>query len=353
MTNIFNYTLAELEKTLIESGYKKFNATQIFEWIYDKYELNFDKMSNLSNDLRKYLQKNFTNETFEELVNQTSSDGTIKILFKLSDNKTIETVLMPQQYGNTICITTQVGCNMACTFCASGLIKKQRNLDVSEIVRQVWIMNNMLKNTNETNSDLTRISNVVVMGIGEPFDNYDNVMKALDILNNAKALAIGSRHITVSTCGVIPKIMEFSERKMQINLAISLHAPNNEIRSEIMPINKAFPLEKLMQAVDYYLAKTNRRVTFEYILIDKVNDSNENARELAELIKGKNGYVNLIPYNEINENTYKRSKNIDNFFRILKKSGINAVVRHEYGLDIDAACGQLRVKREGVLNNAF
>ncbi|WP_338971510.1 23S rRNA (adenine(2503)-C(2))-methyltransferase RlmN [Spiroplasma endosymbiont of Panorpa germanica] len=350
MNNILKYTNKQLQDILAENKFKKFNADQIFEWIYTKNELDFSKMTNLSLDLRKYLSENFNTDLLEELVCQESNDGTVKFLFKLCDNRSIETVLMPQSYGQSVCVTTQVGCNMGCTFCASGIIKKIRNLEVDEIIAQVYYVNRFLKNKypNDT-TGRNRVSHIVVMGIGEPLDNYENTLDFINILNSPKAFGIGARHITVSTCGLVPKIKAFADLQLQANLAISLHAPNDEIRNQIMPINKAFPLVKLMEAVDYYIEKTNRRITFEYILIDKVNDSVENAHQLAALIKGKNAYVNLIPYNEVHENPFRKSTNIDNFFKALKSKKINCIVRKEFGADIDAACGQLRAIREGIL----
>ncbi|QHX36924.1 23S rRNA (adenine(2503)-C(2))-methyltransferase RlmN [Spiroplasma sp. BIUS-1] len=352
-TSIFRYTIEELENILMENGFKKFSAKQIYDWVYIKMETNFDNMTNLSKELREFIKERFTADLLKDLVTEESKDGTIKILFMLDDKKTIETVLMPQKYGQSVCVTTQVGCRMSCKFCASGLIKTERNLSTDEIVRQIYTMNLFLKEKykNDPDNKRSRVSHIVVMGIGEPFDNYDNVLKFVKIVNDKRGFEIGARHITISTCGVVPKIKEFADLKTQINLAISLHASNNEVRNQMMPINKAFPIEKLLESVRYYVDQTNRRVTFEYILIDGVNDKPEHANELAKIIRGINGYVNLIPYNEVEENEYRKSKRIDEFFKILKKQGINAIVRKEFGADIDAACGQLRAKREGVLKN--
>ncbi|WP_338984743.1 23S rRNA (adenine(2503)-C(2))-methyltransferase RlmN [Spiroplasma endosymbiont of Diplazon laetatorius] len=352
-TSIFRYTIEELEDILVENGFKKFSAKQIYDWVYIKMETNFDNMTNLSKELREFIKERFTTNLLKDLVTEESKDGTIKILFMLDDKKTIETVLMPQKYGQSVCVTTQVGCKMSCKFCASGLIKTERNLSVDEIVRQIYTMNLYLKEKykNDPDNKRSRVSHIVVMGIGEPFDNYDNVLKFVKIINDKRGFEIGARHITISTCGIVPKIREFADFKTQINLAISLHASNNEVRNQMMPINKAYPIEKLLDSVRYYVDQTNRRVTFEYILIDNVNDRPEHANELAKIIRGINGYVNLIPYNEVEENPYKKSTRIDEFFKILKKQGINAIVRKEFGADIDAACGQLRAKREGVIKN--
>ncbi|AGR41526.1 23S rRNA (adenine(2503)-C(2))-methyltransferase RlmN [Spiroplasma taiwanense] len=351
--SIFNYTIEELEATLLENDFKKFSAKQIFDWLYLKLETNFDNMSNLNKSLREFLKQNFTVNLLKDLVVEESKDGTIKILFMLDDKRTIETVLMPQKYGQSVCVTTQVGCKMACKFCASGLIKTERNLSTDEIVRQIYAMNLYLKEKykNDLNNKCSRVSHIVVMGIGEPFDNFDNVLKFVRIINDKNGFEIGARHITISTCGIVPKIRQFADLMTQINLAISLHAPNNDVRNKMMPINKAFPIEQLLDSVRYYIDKTNRRVTFEYILIEDVNDLPEHAVELSKIIKGINGYVNLIPYNEVEENPYKQSTKIDQFFKILKKQGINAIVRKEFGADIDAACGQLRAKREGIIKN--
>ncbi|QBQ08021.1 23S rRNA (adenine2503-C2)-methyltransferase [Spiroplasma gladiatoris] len=351
--SIFKYSIKDLQEILINNNFNKFSAQQIFDWIYVKLETDFNNMTNLSKSLRDFLVQNFEAKPLSSLVIKESKDGTIKILFMLDDKRTIETVLMPQKYGQSVCVTTQVGCKMACKFCASGLIKTERNLETDEIVRQIFTMNCLLKEKykDDLESPRARVSHIVVMGIGEPFDNFNNVMKFIDIINEPKGFQIGARHITLSTCGVVPKIIEFANMKTQINLAISLHASNNEIRNSMMPINKAFPIEKLIEAVKYYIQMTNRRITFEYILIDDVNDRREHALELAKLIRGINGYVNLIPYNEVEENPYKKSKKVDEFFKVLKKEGINAIVRKEFGADIDAACGQLRAKREGVIKN--
>ena len=261
-------------------------------------------------------------------------------LVKLKDGHKVETVLMRYNYGNAACVSSQVGCNMACSFCASGLLKKQRNLEVHEMVGQLMVMNSLLKENDK------RVSHVVVMGTGEPFDNYDNVIDFIRIINHPKALAIGARHISVSTCGIVPGIRKFAHEGLQANLAISLHAPNDEIRNKIMPISKGYKMDELMDAVHYYESETNRRVTFEYIMLKDVNDSLECAKELVDLVKGTLAYVNLIPYNPVDENSFSRSedKQVHKFFSYLMQHGVNTTVRKEFGNDIDAACGQLRAK---------
>ena len=268
-----------------------------------------------------------------EIVAKQEDKDVKKYLFELHDKNKIEAVLMRHDYGLSLCVSSQVGCNMSCSFCESGRLKKIRNLEAYEMVLQLLMIE---EETNE------RITHLVVMGIGEPFDNYDNLMNFIDIINEPKGIALGSRHITVSTCGIVPKIKEFANNGKQINLAVSLHAPNDELRSKIMPINKVYPLNELIKTLKEYISKTNRRVTFEYILLKNVNDSKENALELSELLKGMNCYVNLIPYNETSHIEYKRSDRVMEFYDILKKNKINVTVRKEFGSKVSAACGQLR-----------
>ncbi|WP_342269052.1 23S rRNA (adenine(2503)-C(2))-methyltransferase RlmN [Spiroplasma endosymbiont of Aspidapion aeneum] len=351
MLNIFDFTNEMLKEYLIKNDFKPFAADQIFDWVYKKWELDFNNMLNLSKKLREHLSNNFEVQILSTLKSEVSIDKTIKNLNLLTDKKTIETVLMQQEYGRSICVTTQVGCKMSCTFCASGLIKTERNLTTGEIVSQVYAMNLDLRKKFAQNpiDENKSVSHIVIMGIGEPFDNFENVINFIKIVNDPKALDIGIRHITVSTCGIVPKIFEFANLNMQVNLAISLHAPNNYIRNKLMPINKVYPIEKLIEAINYYIDKTNRRVTIEYILIEGINDSIDNAIELSNIIKGINCYVNLIPYNMVLENSYKKSRNILEFYNTLKSKKINVVIRKEYGSDINAACGQLRAKQEGVL----
>ena len=337
MEKIYDYTLSELEELLTGFDFKVFNARQIFEWIYKKNVHDFNLMSNLSKKLRTFLVENFTFSSLKINSHQISNDGTEKFLFSLKGNDLIETVLMRHDYGNSVCVTTQLGCNMGCSFCASGLQKKKRDLEAYEIVLQVLKVAEITKE---------RVSHVVLMGIGEPFDNYDNSMKFIDIINSPYGLEIGARHITVSTCGIIPKIEQFSNETKQVNLAISLHAPNNQIRSKLMKINKVYPIEELIEAAKKYVAKTNRRITFEYILLENVNDEIKHANELSDLLRGINCYVNLIRYNDVKEFNLQGSSDdrANTFFMKLKSRGINTTLRREKGGDIDAACGQLRSK---------
>lgn len=342
MTNLFSYSLPKLEDLMLFIGQKKYRATQIFKWIYEKRVTNFDEMSDVSLSFREFLKDNYTLDKPKIFKKQVSSDGTIKLLLELKDGNKIETVLMRYNYGNVACVSSEVGCNMGCCFCASGLLKKKRELTVDELVGQVLVLDDLLKSENK------RVTHVVVMGTGEPFDNYDNVLDFIRILNHPHGLAIGARHITVSTCGIVDKIKKYAHEGLQINLAISLHAPNDQLRNKIMPINFKYNLTELMEAVKYYEKVANRRVTFEYILLKGVNDSKENALELVNLIKGTLSYVNLIPFNPVEELKYKRSdsKTVHQFLDILMKNNVTATIRKEFGTDIDAACGQLRAKNE-------
>lgn len=336
--NIYDLTLKQLENYLLEIGEKKYRSSQIFEWLYKKRVSSFSEMTNLSKDLISKLEENFLLE-MPEVVKEEHDVDVSKFLFKLSDGEHIESVVMYHDYGISLCISSQVGCNMNCQFCESGKRRKVRNLLSSEMILQIIAIEKIIKK---------RISHIVVMGIGEPFDNYDNLVTFIENANHHKGLEIGSRHITVSTCGIVPKIYEFADLPYQVNLAISLHAPNDKLRNEIMPINRAYPLEKLMEAINYYIKKTNRRVTFEYILLDNVNVGTKEAKQLCQLIKGMNAYINLIPYNEGSSAKFKRPKNeeIMKFYDIIKKEGINVTVRREFGSKISAACGQLRSKKE-------
>ena len=348
MYNLYDYSLPKLEELVVSFGEKKFRATQIFKWIYKRKIYDFDEMSDISKEFRETLKKDFCLKKPEIFTKQVSKDGTIKLLLSLEDGDKVETVLMRYNYGNVACVSSEVGCNMGCAFCASGLLKKKRELKVSEILGQVLVLNDLLDE--EGNNE--RISHIVVMGTGEPFDNYENVMDFIRIANHPHGLEIGARHITVSTCGIIPKIYDYANEGLQINLAISLHAPSDEIRNKIMPISRVYPLDELMKAVKYYEKTAGRRVTFEYILLKGINDSKENAKELASLIKGTLAYVNLIPYNEVNEMKYRRSdeKTVHDFLDTLMKCGVTATIRKEFGSDIDAACGQLRAKDEKQLS---
>ncbi|MEK5270322.1 23S rRNA (adenine(2503)-C(2))-methyltransferase RlmN [Aeribacillus sp. FSL K6-8394] len=342
--SIYSLKYSDLKEWLEQQGEKSFRAAQIFDWLYKKRVASFDKMTNLPKSLKEALAEHFDLTTLKTIVKQTSKDGTMKFLFELHDGYSIETVLMRHNYGNSVCVTTQVGCRIGCTFCASTLGGLKRNLSAGEIVAQVIKVQQILDEIGE------RVSHVVIMGIGEPFDNYEEMMSFLKIINDEKGLNIGARHITVSTSGIIPKIYQFADENLQINLAISLHAPNTELRTKLMPINKAFKLPDLMKAVKYYIDKTGRRISFEYGLFGGVNDQVEHALELAELIKDLKCHVNLIPVNYVPERNYVRtSKNqIFRFERTLKEQGINVTIRREHGHDIDAACGQLRAKERKI-----
>lgn len=339
MESIYGKTIEQLNDEFLQINQKKFRATQVFEWLYQKKATSFDQMSNLSKELREKLASlyYFENVTIKE--KQESSDGTIKFLFELSDGGLIETVLMRFNYGNSVCVTSQLGCNMGCRFCASGILKKQRDLTAAEMVIQVLMVERVTKE---------RISHIVVMGTGEPFENYEEVNRFVHIINHSLGLAIGSRHITISTCGFVDKILEYANNGLQTNLAISLHAPNDEIRNQLMPINKKYPMDVLKEAIKTYSEKTNRRVTFEYILLDGVNDSLIHARQLAHYVHGLNAYVNLIPYNSVSEFQYQQSKsqNVEAFKNELLRLQINTTLRKEKGTDILAACGQLRAKHK-------
>lgn len=338
--SIYSLQPHQLEEWLIENGEKAFRAAQIFDWLYNKRVKTFEEMSNLSKALRDKLEASFALTTLSTIIKQESKDGTIKFLFQLQDGYSIETVLMRHEYGNSVCVTTQVGCRIGCTFCASTLGGLKRHLLAGEIVEQVVKVQQALDEVNE------RVSHIVIMGIGEPFDNYDAMMNFLKVINHEKGLNIGARHITVSTSGIVPKIYQFADEQLQINFAVSLHAPNQEARQKLMPIARAYKLEELMEAVRYYTKKTGRRVSFEYGLMSGENDSVEVAEELSALIKGIKCHVNLIPVNYVPERDYIRTSRskIFAFEKTLKKNGINVTIRREQGSDIDAACGQLRAK---------
>jgi len=338
-TSIYNFSKDRLDQYFIANGSPKFRSTQVFEAIYKQRLTDFSQMTNFKRDFIAKLTEDFGFPVLKTVTVQTSSDETKKYLFELEDGNLIETVLMKQSYGYSVCVTSQVGCNMGCAFCASGTTKKIRNLEPSEMVLQVLTIDNYLK------LEEKRVSHVVIMGIGEPFDNYDNVIEFVKIINDGKGLEIGSRHISVSTCGIVPKIYEFAEVPLQINLAISLHFATNEKRSKYMGINKTYNLEDLKKALKYYYSRTNRRLTFEYILLDGINDTLDDARDLAEFVREFNSYVNLIPYNQT-AGVFKRSteKKAHIFFDYLMKNKINVTLRREQGHDIDAACGQLRIK---------
>ena len=336
MKNIFGITYNDLEDYFISINDKKFRATQLYDFLYKKRVYDLNSMNNIPNKTKEKLKEDY-DFSFIKIIRKQEDIDVKKYLFELNDGSRIESVLMFHDYGNSLCVSSQVGCNMGCAFCESGRLKKVRNLETYEIVEQLLLIE---KDTG------IKISHVVVMGIGEPFDNYDNVMNFIRIITSNKGIDMGSRHITVSTCGVIPGIIKFMNDFNQVNLAISLHAPNDEIRNKIMPISKAYKLDELMKTIKQYIDKTNRRVTFEYIMLDGINDSLTNAKELANLLKGLNCYVNLIPYNETENIAFKRSKKVQilAFYDILKKNNIAVTIRREFGGKVDAACGQLRAK---------
>ena len=340
MENIYSMTVSKLNDYFLSINEKKYRTEQLYDWLYVKRINDFSSITNMKKEIIEKLKQDFYFDKMEIIEKQSDVDVK-KYLLKLSDNNTIEAVLMKHDYGNSLCISSEVGCNMACSFCESGRIKKIRNVTSGEMVLEI------LKIESDTN---TRISHVVIMGIGEPFDNYDNFCDFISIVNNPKGINLGSRHITVSTCGIVPKIYEFADFPYQVNLAISLHAPNDELRSKLMPINKVYSLDKLMPAVKYYIEKTNRRITFEYIMLKDVNDKISHAKELSNLLKGINCYVNLIPYNETNHLEYKRSDktSILAFYDTLKKNNINVTIRREFGGNIKAACGQLKSIKENL-----
>ncbi|MCG8483769.1 MAG: 23S rRNA (adenine(2503)-C(2))-methyltransferase RlmN [Clostridia bacterium] len=333
--NLKNYTLEELENLMEQFDEKKFRARQIFSWLY-KGVYDFEEMTNLSKSLRNQLKEYcYIENISDKQIMISKEDSTRKYLFGLKDDHIIESVYMEYKHGSTVCISSQVGCGMGCSFCASAIGGVKRNLHASEMLEQVLqIQNDVSK----------RISNVVIMGSGEPFENFEEVLKFLKIINNDQGLNIGLRNITISTCGILPKIIEFAKQMPQVTLAISLHAPNNNIRNKIMSINKKYPIEELMKVCQQYISLTNKRITFEYALIEGLNDSKENAEQLAGLLKNMLCHVNLIPLNNVEEMQYKGSTRAAamHFKDVLEKNGINATIRRELGEDIDAACGQLR-----------
>lgn len=339
--NIYGLTLEELSSQMVMLGQKPYRGKQLYSWLYKKDAHSFDEMSDVSKSFREVLKEKYTLDLPKLFVEQKSADGTVKLLLELSDGQKIETVLMRYVYGNALCVTSQVGCNMGCRFCASGLLKKVRNLRPEEMVGQFIVMDRYLKEHEDK-----PLTHVVVMGTGEPFDNYDNVMKFIRIINCQFGCEIGARHITVSTCGIVPSILKYGKEGLQINLAVSLHAPTNEIRNKIMPVNQAYPLEKLIPAVIQYYKDSGREVTFEYILINNLNDTDECADELIKLVKPTHGFVNLIPYNEVMENEFRTpsGNRVHHFHDRLLKAGIKTTVRKQFGADIDAACGQLRAR---------
>lgn len=337
MKNIKNYNLDELKQELEQLGEKPYRAEQIFKWIYTEKVKEFDEMTNLSLELREKLKQNYTMCNFQILKKQESQDGTKKYLFDVLDGNAIETVLMQYHHGKTICVSSQIGCKMGCKFCASTGIAFVRSLTAGEIVEQILAVEQDIGE---------HISNIVFMGIGEPFDNYDNVMYAIHIINNPKGLNIGARHISISTSGVVPRIYDFANEDLQCTLSISLHATTDEKRSQMMPVNKAYPIKELMKACKHYIEKTNKRISFEYALAKDKNDNLEDAKALVQLLHGMICHVNLIPINKIENGKFTKSgiENIIKFRDYLNDHGIVATIRRELGSDIDAACGQLRRK---------
>ena len=335
--NIKDYNLEELKEKFIEIGEKKYRAEQTFKWLYKENVTSFNDMTNLSIELRNILDELFYIPIFHIIKKQESKDGTKKYLFDVGDGNAIETVLMKYKYGYSICVSSQIGCKMGCKFCASTGIAFVRNLTAGEIVEQLQAVER---------EENVRISNIVFMGIGEPLDNYDNVISAIRIINNDNGIAIGARHISISTSGIVPKIYKLADEKIQCTLSISLHSPLDEKRSELMPINKVYNIEELIKACKYYIEKTNRRVSFEYALAKERNDNLDDAKKLVKLLRGMNCHVNLIPINEIKNSEFKKStnENIIKFRDYLNSRGIVATIRRELGSDIDAACGQLRRK---------
>lgn len=342
MQTIYDLTYNQMIDLFLSWGYKKYKADQVFKWLYRKRVNSFEQMSDINKEMIAKLNENFILQPLKLVTKQVAKDLTTKYLFELQDGAYIEAVLMHFDFGHSVCISSQVGCNMGCKFCASGLLKKQRDLTSGEMVAQILFILNEL--------DPDRISNVVIMGCGEPFDNYDNVLNFCNIINHDLGIAIGARHITISTCGLADKIRKFANEHVQYNLAISLHAPNDELRNQIMPVNNAFKLAELMDALKYYSSLNNRKLTFEYIMLDGINDGDKQASELAKLIKGMNAYVNLIPYNQVDEHGFKGSSEakVLRFYDLLMKNGIKATIRQKHGDDIDAACGQLRAKKEAL-----
>ncbi len=350
--SIYGLTFKQLVAWLMQYGHKKSRAEQIWDGLYRKRVTHFSEMLDVNQECLRLLADHFVLDSMSEHFRQESTDGTLKFLFRLKDNNLIETVLMRHKFGLSVCVTTQVGCNMGCSFCASGLLTKIRDLSGGEIVEQIMKIQHYLDQVKPGEI----VSRIVVMGIGEPFDNFNNVLGVLRIITDNKGLDIGVRHITVSTCGLPDKIIEFTNANLQINLAISLHAPTNELRTRLMKINRVHPIEKIMEAVKYYLDNTNRRITLEYIMLKDLNDQQEHALQLANLIDygRQRTMVNLIPYNPVDEHQeFQRSErpSMLAFYDTLKKQGINCSIRFEHGADIDAACGQLRSKqiKDGVI----
>ena len=336
MTDIKSMTLEELRQALTGLGEKPFRAKQLYEWIHRKLAVSYDEMTNLSKHLREKLEKEYPLTVLEAVDVQVSKqDGTCKYLFRLEDGNVIESVLMRYHHGNSVCISSQVGCRMGCKFCASTIGGLTRNLRSSEMLDQIYRIQRLSQE---------RVSNVVVMGTGEPLDNYENLLRFIELLTGEDGLHISQRNLTVSTCGLVPKIRQLADEKLQITLALSLHAPNDEKRKELMPIAYKYTMDEVLDACRYYFQKTGRRITFEYSLVRGVNDFEEDACQLAGQIQDINCHVNLIPVNPVKERSFRQSTRqaVENFKINLEKCGINVTIRREMGSDIDGACGQLR-----------
>lgn len=333
--DILSLDISELQEHIIEMGEKKFRAKQIFQWLHVKRVFDFDKMTDISAQLRARLKEKFCIKgLFVQKRLESCMDNTVKYLYRLCDGNLVETVLMEYSYGYSLCISTQVGCKMGCRFCASAIAGFVRNLEPSEMLMQIY--------ETEKNAGV-RISGLVLMGIGEPLDNFGNVVKFLNLLSHKDGNNFSLRHVSLSTCGIVPKIYELAELKLQLTLCISLHSPENAARSEIMPVNRAYNIQELIEACRFYISRTGRRVTFEYAVIDGVNSSDSDADRLSDLIRGINCHVNLIPVNKVRERDYTTAGNaVADFAEHLRKRGINATVRRTLGSDIEAACGQLR-----------
>lgn len=336
--DIKSMTMTELTEEILRMQLPKFRAKQIYEWLHQKSAEDFAEMTNIGRDLQARLNESFCIRRAEIVRRQQSQiDGTVKYLFRLYDGETIESVLMQYHYGYSICISTQVGCKMGCTFCATGKGGFFRNLSASEMLAQIQAAQR---------AQGIRVSNVVLMGMGEPLDNYENVLRFLTLVSGEEGMHIGMRHISLSTCGIVDKLYDLADRKLQLTLSVSLHAPNDEIRGRTMPVNHKWNISELLRACRYYTEQTGRRISFEYAMIDGVNDSDEAARELAHRLRGIIAHVNLIPVNPVTETAYQKSSiaRQKRFVRILESAGISATVRRTLGADIDASCGQLRRK---------
>ena len=336
MIDIKSFTLDELTNLIIELGEPKYRSKQLYEWMHKHHAISYDDMKNIPNSLKDKLSKNCEYTTLNiDTVQESKIDGTRKYLFELSDGNFIESVFMKYKHGNSVCISSQVGCRMGCRFCASTLDGLVRNLKTSEMLDQIYKIE---EDTKE------RVSNIVVMGTGEPLDNYDNLLKFIKIISDENGLNISQRNITVSTCGLVPMIKKLATQQLQITLALSLHASNDEKRKELMPIANKYTISELLDALNYYFDVTKRRTSFEYSLVSGVNDTNEDANELSKLLKGMNCHINLIPVNPIKERDYTRSSHeaVIAFKNKLEKNGLNVTIRRELGSDIDGACGQLR-----------